>query len=191
MKKIKNLIGVLLLILVVMIAATNCSYSKGNNSSPETKWEFPSRIHKNGEGFYEVGKMLTQRYNHASILLPNNNLFIVGGSKDSTIDGVLESTEIFDFKTKKSIKGPNLAAKAKKPVLFPLKDNRILIVYHNLAITRLYLEIYNPKTNLIELRFNCPVHSSYDFITNIGNDEIIITADDTSFPFARVIYVEN
>ena len=29
MKKIKNLIGVLLLILVVMIAATNCSYAKG------------------------------------------------------------------------------------------------------------------------------------------------------------------
>ena len=189
MKKIKNLIGVLLLILVVMIAATNCSYSKGNNSSPETKWEFPSRIHKKGEGFYEVGKMLTPRYRHSSILLNDGRLFIVGGSKNGNIDGILNSTEIFDISTNKSIQGPNLPFPVNEPILFKLYDGRILIIYDS---NQQQIAIYNPDQNIIEKIIDVKFpyltfRPSTCFVKEINKNEIII-APNYSFPFSRAIY---
>ena len=105
----------------------NCTH---NNVNFEKKtFEFPSKLHKDGEGFYEVGKMLVPRYGHSSILLNDGRLFIVGGSKNGSIDGILNSTEIFDISTNKSISGPNLPFPVNEPILFKLYDGRILIIY--------------------------------------------------------------
>ncbi len=82
MKKIKNLIGVLLLILVVMIAATNCSYAKGK--------------------FVELD-FIPETGNQA-ILLNNNEVFFPGGwDKPNNKDMVPITAKIYKIKENKLI----------------------------------------------------------------------------------------
>ena len=92
----KKLLIIFLLIFGTIITTSGFIYAnevvKINNNK---KFELPSKIHKDGEGFYEIGRMLTPRYRHSSILLNDGRLFIVGGSKNGSIDGILNSTEIF------------------------------------------------------------------------------------------------
>ena len=187
-------LGVLLLVVVAMMLScginladeNNCTH---NNVNFEKKtFEFPSKLHKDGEGFYEVGKMLVPRYGHSSILLNDGRLFIVGGSKNGSIDGILNSTEIFDISTNKSIPGPNLPFPVNEPILFKLYDGRILIIY---GANRQQIAIYNPTQNIIEKIINVKFpyltfRPSTCFVKEINKDEIII-ARNNSFPFSHSI----
>ncbi len=195
MKKTFGVIGVVLVAVAIISLSVNFGFASqnginGSNKTTVTKtFELPSRLHKNGEGFYKIGRMLTPRYNHSSILLDDDRVFIVGGSKNGTIDGILNSTEIFDMKTKKSIAGPNLPFPVNNPALFKLSDGHILIIYGG---NRQQIAIYNPNKNRLEkiIEIHVPYftfRSSTTFIKEINNDEIIITSNN-SFPFSRAIY---
>lgn len=127
MKNVKKLFIIFLLIFGIIISASECIYAnevvKINNNK---RFELPSKIHKDGEGFYEIGRMLTPRYRHSSVLLQDGRVFIVGGQdKDNHI---LNTTEIFDPKTGKSIKGPVMPYAAFRCTLKLLSNGNVLIV---------------------------------------------------------------
>lgn len=194
MKKFYGAVCVVFITIAVVLLLTNnvCASQTSsviNSTIKNKKFELPSKIHKDGEGFYDVGRMLTPRYNHSSILLDDGRVFIVGGSKNGYIDGILSSTEIFDIKTKRSIAGPDLPFPVNNPILFKLDDGRILIAYGS---EQQQLAIYNPNQNIIEKIINV----KYPYLTflpstclvkEINNNEIII-ARNNSFPFSKAIY---
>ena len=196
MKKNKNLIGVLLLVLVVMVVTTNCSYSKEKNSSPKTKWEFPSRIHKNGEGFYEVGKMLTPRYYHSAIKMNNDKIFIAGGcSKNGSL---LDSTEIFDPKTGKTVYGPKLKYPRHSIVLKEIPNGNILILggqdYSGKG--ERVVEIYKPSENKIfetndKLIMKINSYSTKPVVEQISKDEVFIAKTFTAMGDYCIYDIKN
>ena len=194
MKKFYGAVCVVFITIAVVLLLTNnvCASQTSsviNSTIKNKKFELPSKIHKDGEGFYEVGRMLTPRYQHSSILLNDGRLFIVGGSKNGSIDGSLNSTEIFDISTNKSTPGPDLPFPVDESILLKLYDGRILIIYGS---NRQQIAIYNPNQNIIEKIINVKFpyltfRPSACFVKEINNNEIII-ARNNSFPFSKAIY---
>lgn len=152
MKKSFSVVGVILATVAIISLSEDFSLASQNginrtNKTTVTKpFELHSRLHKNGEGFYEIGRMLTPRYKHSSILLQDGRVFIVGGrDKD---DRTLNSTEIFNPKTGKSIKGPDMPYSGFECTLKLLSNGNVLIVggqYHNQD----KVSVYYPKENKI------------------------------------------
>ena len=172
MRKFKSL-TILLFILVVILLATGYTYASGILNVNTKNFELPSKIHKDGEGFYEIGKMLTPRYRHSSVLLNDGRVFIVGGVDN---DGrTLNTTEIFDPKTGTSIKGPDMPYPAFGCTLKLLSNGNVLIVggqYNSENRVSVYL---HKKNKIIEVkeRLNSEIITNA-IIENISDDEVFI-----------------
>ncbi len=199
-KKIKTSFLKLFFGIICCFIVINCSWATGieNNTSSVSDnksrktFELPSKIHKNSEGFYYIGKMLTPRYGHSAVLLSDGRVFIAGGAKDGTTDGTLKSTEIFDPKAGKSMLGPDLNFSTEQPILHLLKNNKVLIIYRNIANTRKQVAVYNPNTNLIENIINIEPsifvsRTDRVAIERINNDKIIIFDREGAFPLEHAI----
>lgn len=109
------------------------------------------RDNKTGEGFYYIGDMIEPRHNHSAIKLKDGRIFIVGGTKQNIYTKefeLLNTTEIFDINTGKSIKGPNMAHDRQNPLLFSLSNGHVLISGRSNKRKNI-IEIYDPKTNTI------------------------------------------
>ncbi|MCR5261871.1 MAG: hypothetical protein K6C94_08560, partial [Candidatus Gastranaerophilales bacterium] len=107
---------------------------------------------KNKEGFYYVGDMIESRYDHSAIKLKDGRVFIAGGIKENIFTKEskdLNTTEIFDINTGKSIKGPNMAHDRQNPLLFLLSNGNVLISGKDSKYSKNIIEIYNPETNTI------------------------------------------
>lgn len=179
MKKTFGVIGVVLVAVAIISLSVNFGFASQNgiNGTNKTtvnkKIELPSRLHKNGEGFYEIGRMLTPRYKHSSILLQDGRVFIVGGrDKD---DHILISTEIFDPKTGTSINGPDMPYPAFECSLKLLSNGNVLIVggkYNSENRVSIYL---HRKNKIIEVkeRLNSEIISNA-IIEDISDEEVFI-----------------
>ncbi len=179
MKKTFGVIGVVLVAVAIISLSVNFGFASQNgiNGSNKTtvnkKFELPSRLHKDGEGFYEIGRMLTPRYKHSSILLQDGRVFIVGGrDKD---DHILISTEIFDPKTGTSINGPDMPYPAFECSLKLLSNGNVLIVggkYNSENRVSIYL---HRKNKIIEVkeRLNSEIISNA-IIEDISDEEVFI-----------------
>lgn len=160
MNKSKNLIGIVLLIIGIIISTSGCIYAnevvKINNNK---RFELPSKIHKDGEGFYEVGKMLVPRYRHSATLLKDGRIFIAGGNinkkgrqKTNEKSYITGTTEIYDPETNTSVQGPDLITPRIEHITQTLDNGKVLIIggkkigYDN-AMT---IELYDPITNSIK-----------------------------------------
>lgn len=191
-------LGILLLVVVAMMLScginladeNNCTH---NNVNFEKKtFEFPSKLHKDGEGFYEIGKMLTPRFDHSSILLDDGRIFIVGGRKNGNIDGDLKSTEIFDMKTKQSIAGPTLPCEVSKPLLLSLDDGKVIIIGTKPDSEFL---IYDPVNNSIiekvSFHLKYKLNRESAFIVYVNKNEILICNNFISRDNAILYNIRN
>lgn len=184
MKKTFGVMGVVLATIAIISLSVNWGFASqnginGTNKTTVTKtFELPSRLHKNGEGFYEIGRMLTPRYKHSSILLHDGRVFIVGGQNSKGI--TLNSTEIFNPKTGKSIKGPDMPYSGFECTLKLLSNGNVLIVggkYNNQD----KVSVYYPKENKIVETNKTLTHEIIRSaaIAETSQDEVFI--DDMSF----------
>lgn len=164
------------MVVVLLLANNVCASqtSSGINSTIKNKeFELPSKIHKDGEGFYEIGRMLTPRYMHSSVLLQDGRFFIVGGYDDN--DNTLNKTEIFDPKTGKSTKGPDMPYLGFDYTLKLLSNGNVLITggrYNNQD----RVSVYYPKENKIieaDKRLN-HIINHVAVIEEIANEEVFI-----------------
>ena len=183
MKKTFGVIGVVLVAVAIISLSVNFGFASqnginGSNKTTVTKtFELPSRLHKNGEGFYEIGRMLTPRYKHSSILLQDGRVFIVGGEDNK--GRTLNSTEIFNPKTGKSIKGPDMPYSGFECTLKLLSNGNVLIVggqYNNQDKVSVYIPKENKIVETNKTLTNKIIRSAV--IAEISNDEVFI--DDSS-----------
>lgn len=172
MRKIKYL-AILLLVLGFVLLTANCTYADKIINTNSKKLELPSKIHKNGEGFYEIGRMLIPRYRHSSILLADGKVFIVGGNDKN--GHMLNSTEIFDPKTGKSLKGPDMPYAVFKCTLKLLSNSNVLIVGGQ-DNNQYKVSVYIPKENkIIEVEDRLQTKIIRDAaIAEISNEDVFI-----------------
>ena len=195
-------LGVLLLVVVAMMLScginladeNNCTH---NNVKIEKKtFEFPSKLHKDGEGFYEIGRMLTPRYFHSAIKMNNDKIFIVGGYNKNGL--LLDSTEIFDPKTGKTVYGPKLKYPRHSIALKNLSNGNILIVggdAHASKYERI-VEIYNPSINKIfelndKLIMEISQYLIKPVVEQITKDEIFIAKTSTAMGDYCIYNIKN
>lgn len=192
MKKFYGAVCVVFITIAVVLLLTNnvCASQTSsviNSTIKNKKFELPSKIHKDGEGFYEVGRMLTPRYRHSSVLLQDGRVFIVGGSDGNDI---LNTTEIFDPKTGKSTKGPDMPYPGFECTLKLLSNGNILIVggkYSN----QNRVSVYYPKENkIIEARGRLTCKTKSAVIEEIY-DDIVFIKDRSLFTSKTGINIYN
>jgi hypothetical protein len=150
-------------------------------------------IDKNGEGFYYVGDMLYPRSNHSAVQLKDGRIFIAGGeTKDYRDDSI---TEIFDMRTGKSIIGPRMSHPRHKPLLFVLNNGKVLISGECRSSLN-KLEIYDPKTNTIEIIGDIDDILSFGrdtaFAINYDDDIVLIACKSFLFkPIYKLNFKKN
>jgi hypothetical protein len=110
---------------------------------PKPTVEASSEIYDPETGLFSLaGNMAVPRYKHGSALLPDGRVLIVGGQNNDSFS--LGETEIFDARTGKFLRGPDLnMPRFKLPAgVVALKDGRILI-----GGGGDHVEMYTPATN--------------------------------------------
>lgn len=122
-----------------------------------------------GISIEQISNMIEKRAYHQSSLMENGNILITGGYDSDKSKGLL-STEIFDVKSKKFIKGPNMNLPHYGHKQFSLKNGSIIIVDLN------GVELYSPLTNKFEL-FKDTLYERFNRIDNNSNwkDSVNIT----------------
>ena len=202
MKKTFGVIGVVLVAVAIISLSVNFGFASQNgiNGSNKTtvnkKFELPSRLHKDGEGFYEIGRMLTPRYFHSAIKMNNDKIFIVGGYNKNGL--LLDSTEIFDPKTGKTVYGPKLKYPRHSIALKNLSNGNILIVggeAHSSKYEEI-VEIYNPNINKIfelnnKLIMEISQYLIKPVVEQITKDEIFIAKTFTAMGDYCIYNIRN
>lgn len=164
-----NLLAIVICFLAIFyISNLNFAFGQDNSS------------HK--EGFVEIGKLLQPRIRPSAVVLNDGRIFIVGGDDENNHS--LNTTEIFDPKTGKSIYGPNLGLNYFDSPLFLylLNNGNVLIASSNSLADgdNQKIEIYNPNKNIIENSFDFKMKLiSFDgyyttYALPINNNEVLI-----------------
>ncbi len=162
-----NLLAIVICFLAIFyISSLNFAFGQDNVS--------------NKEGFVEIGKLLQPRKQPSAVVLDDGRIFIAGGGDENNHS--LNTTEIFDPKTGKSIYGPNLGLDYfNHPIfLYLLNNGNVLIASSNSPADdyNQKIEIYNPNKNIIENSFDFKMElisfDGYSYVLPINNNEVLI-----------------
>ena len=161
-----NLLAIVICFLAIFyISSLNFAFGQDNVS--------------NKEGFVEIGKLLQPRIRPSAVVLNDGRIFIVGGDDENNHS--LNTTEIFDPKTGKSVYGPNLANKdiTFSPFLYNLNNGKVLIVSSPSVGYLSKIQIFNPKKNIIESTFNfeeeyARFSKETSYALQLNNNEVLV-----------------
>ena len=195
MKKIKNLIGVLLLILVVMIAATNCSYAKGKfieldffqpySSQPVaiSNKEIlflgdnsgPAQIYNIEENklIATNSAMSVPRTGYSAIKYNKDNVLIVGGYCKYNRSDCSQVAEVYNIKNKKFTRISN----SKFPhIVLRLSNKAIVLNNGNVLIpsNSNNIEIFSPREQKFTEVITTINQFVYPDVMEINDDEVLI-----------------
>lgn len=141
-----------------------------------------STYDQNSQSWSAVTPLLTNR-NYAKLeLLPNNNLFIMGGKNTSNTE--LNSTEIYNPQTGNLSLGPTLAFGGESFEMITLNNGKILIAgaygpAYNPVKTSL---LYDHLTNTISATGDFNVARAYSRMIKLDDGKILATAGDSDTP---------
>ena len=180
---------ILSIIIMTILSPTTWGFpSIGRNRPPERYDSRDNQYHKDGEGFYYVGRMLVPRIGHTATLLKDGRVFIAGGEtnvKDWIDEEHLKSTEIFDPRTGKSVAGPDMQKLRSEHCAFLLKDGRVLLYGSHYELNNLLVEIYDPATNTIKVVGELPETYQMDcnkstFVAYVSEYEVMFGPQNLS-----------
>ena len=168
--------------LMTVVSPLALGISLWGNRGPESYDAPDNQYHKNGEGFYYVGRMLEGRGGHTATLLKDGRVFMAGGegkakSRDFFDTNYLKTTEIFDPKTGTSVPGPSMKAPRHRHRAYLLKDGRVLLYGDASNESNLLVEIYDPSSNTIkeigELPEEYAISDRDTFIDYVSDHEVM------------------
>ena len=168
--------------LMAVVSPLAFGISLWGNRGPESYDAPDNQYHKNGEGFYYVGRMLEGRGGHTATLLKDGRVFMAGGegkakSRDFFDTNYLKTTEIFDPKTGTSVSGPSMKAPRYEHRAYLLKDGRVLLYGDASNESNLWVEIYDPSSNTIkeigELPEEYAISDENTFIDYVSDHEVM------------------